>query len=52
MAAGWKGRHDGKAYRRELFEDAIGVLLDRVSVNAAVVARVVGDVVPAEDGRI
>ena len=46
--AAWKGRRDGKAYRRELFEDAIGVLLDRVSVNAAVVARVVGDVVPAD----
>ena len=26
------------------------MLLDRVSVNAAVVSRVVGDVVPAEDG--
>jgi DNA invertase Pin-like site-specific DNA recombinase len=37
----WKGRRDGKAYRRELFEEAVGVLLDRVSVNAAVVARVV-----------
>jgi hypothetical protein len=48
--ASWKGRRDGKAYRRELFEEAIGVLLDRVSVNAAVVARVVGDVVPAEGG--
>jgi DNA invertase Pin-like site-specific DNA recombinase len=48
--ASWKGRRDGKAYRRELFEEAIGVLLDRVSVNAAVVSRVVGDVVPAEDG--
>jgi hypothetical protein len=48
--ASWKGRRDGKAYRRELFEEAIGVLLDRVSVNAAVVAKVVGDVVPAEDG--
>jgi DNA invertase Pin-like site-specific DNA recombinase len=45
----WKGRRDGKAYRRELFEEAVGVLLDRVSVNAAIVARVVGDVVPATD---
>ncbi len=46
----WKGRHDGKGYRRELIEDAVGVLLDRVSVNAHLVSEVVGQVVPAHSG--
>jgi hypothetical protein len=48
--ANWKGRHDGKGYRRELIEDAVGVLLDRVSVNAHLVSEVVGRVVPARSG--
>jgi DNA invertase Pin-like site-specific DNA recombinase len=45
-----RGRRDGKGYRRELIEDAVGVLLDRVSVNAHLVASVVGQVVPARTG--
>jgi hypothetical protein len=41
LPASRRGRRDGKGYRRELIEDAVGVLLDRVSVNAHLVSEVV-----------
>ncbi len=47
----WRGRPpQGKGYRRELIEDAVSVLLDRVSLNAHLVSQVVGAVVPAHSG--
>jgi len=50
LPASRRGRRDGKGYRRELIEDAVGVLLDRVSLDAHLVAGVVGQVVPARTG--
>jgi hypothetical protein len=38
---GWHGRRDGKGYRREEYEAVVGELLERVSLGANVVARVV-----------
>ena len=42
---GWRGRRDGKGYRRTVYEDAIGKVLDRVALGADVLTHVVGMVV-------
>lgn len=42
---GWRGRRDGKGYRRAVYEDAIGNVLDRVALGAGSLTRVVGMVV-------
>jgi DNA invertase Pin-like site-specific DNA recombinase len=39
------GRRDGKRYRREWYEQAVGQLLEHVRLGAATLAAVVGDVV-------
>ena len=44
------GRTHGKAYRRELYEDVVGEILSEVSLNADLVARVVGEVTPSRQG--
>ena len=38
---GWRGRKDGKGYRREAYESVIGRVLDQVRLGAADVARIV-----------
>jgi hypothetical protein len=42
---GWRGRRDGKGYRRTVYEDAIGTVLDQVALGAASLTHVVGMVV-------
>jgi hypothetical protein len=42
---GWRGRRDGKGYRRTVYEDAIGGVLDRVALGAGSLTKVVGMVV-------
>ena len=39
---GWRGRRDGTGYRRELYEDAIGEVLDQVRLGADSMSAVVG----------
>jgi DNA invertase Pin-like site-specific DNA recombinase len=39
---GWHGRRDGKGYRRALYENAVGRVLDRVSFGATSLTSVVG----------
>ena len=39
--SGRRGRIDGKGYRRELYEEAIGKVLERVSLDAETLTRVV-----------
>jgi site-specific DNA recombinase len=40
----WHGRRDGKGYRRTLYEDAIGKVLEQVQLGADVLVDVVSDV--------
>ncbi|HWH37099.1 MAG TPA: recombinase family protein [Candidatus Limnocylindrales bacterium] len=49
-----RGRRDGKCYRREWYEGAIGQLLERVRLNASTLAAVVGEVAapPASVDRL
>ena len=39
---GWRGRRDGKGYRRQLYEGVIEQVLERVAVGADTLTRVVG----------
>ncbi len=47
---GQRGRIDGKGYRRELYEDAVGRVLQEVSLRAETLTRVVGTVTAPPSG--